>query len=347
PAKTLVRTYEYDAFGDLHRMVNWGEIDPSSGPLRTPVVNEIDWAEVDQPPIGAIFTPPLRYGWMWRPVARATGDGDAQGKMPRPAPSEKSYEWNRSGLLTKVTASLKGTLPLDRRNGASDVAPTPADASADGPINLAALSYNEFGNPIRIETPNGRCADIGYDPAYQQLPVAGTAWRAGCSSPDPLVTNHDFDRGLAAVTKEVGSDGTVQGAKFDGFGRLLELEQPDAKHLGQLSPFPSATIDWSLADTGPVRKVHTRQISGSGDSPAYAESWMYMDSLGQPLASLSQGDDADSWIATGMTTSSVNGRVLRVFQPQLLSGQDGSAFDLTVPALGASLTYDAEIAPSV
>jgi RHS repeat-associated protein len=257
--------------------------------------------------------------------------------MTNPA-REVHYSWNRAGLLETVTANLSGTIPLFRRNGGSAVAPTPPDASVDGPVTLATMSYDTFGNLSRTITPNGRCSDIAYDLAYQQLPVVH---RAGCETANALVTASEFDRGLGAVVKETSPDTTVRGAQYDGFGRLIEIDQPDALTPGKISPFPSTTIDWTLADKGPISKVHSRSISGSGPAPEYAESWTYLDSLGNLLATVSKDGITDQWIVTGLAARAVNGRILRLFEAQSLPGKDGSAFQLTAPPLAASITYDA------
>ena len=336
--KQLLRTADYDAFGNPLTLVR-GEIDAGSTFVASPIVDKFDWEQVE--PETPATAQSVLTGWTWRPTSHAIGYGDGRGKLVKKPARETHFAWNRAGLLEQVSANLNGTVPLFRQNGASSVAPPPAEASVDGPVTLAVMSYGAFGNMVRAETPNGRCSGISYDAAYQQLPIATQEWRAGCLSPDPLETTREFDRGLSAVVRETAPDTTVMGVRYDGFGRLIEIDQPDAVTLGQVSPFPSVIVDWSLADKGPIPKVHTRRISGSGASPTYAETWTYVDSLGETLATISQGDTPDTWIATGMTARSVNGRMLRAFEPAPLSGNDGSAFELTPPPLAVSVTYDA------
>ena len=85
-----------------------------------------------------------------------------------------AYDWR--GLVTSVASPLTGTQALQRFNPYGSIALPPANASQDSapgtPRVLLSLAYDSFGNLQQIQQPGtGRCAGIGYDPLYNQLPT--------------------------------------------------------------------------------------------------------------------------------------------------------------------------------
>jgi RHS repeat-associated protein len=336
PAKTLRQSFEYDSFRNVQKVVNWGEVDQAGLPVAQPIVTTLAWS------IASSEAEPDKTGWIWRPTSYMLGYGDSGGK-PATTSRNLQYAWSGRGLLRRVDATLSGTQALFRHDAGGGVAPIPPDASVDGQVNLVNFFYDKTaGNLVEIDASNDRCSSIFYDPAFNHLPIIRIRRPSGCSRGIALESSQQFDRGLAAVTRSAGADSRISLAKYDGFGRLVELDQPDALKLGEASPFPALIIDWSQASTGPIPKVHMRRITGSGPQPSYAESWTYLDSLGTILATLSQGDSADSWIANGIVQRAINGLTLRAFEPKVFSGPDGSAFNIDQPSgRFASYSYDA------
>ncbi|MFM0008464.1 toxin TcdB middle/N-terminal domain-containing protein [Paraburkholderia dipogonis] len=317
PRVSLLETMEYDAFGNLARFVRWG--DPSKDTRH--IVSMTEW----QLPTSDST------GWTWRPRSRTIGYSVNGGKV---VPSrELTFDWNARGLLETTSARLSGTLQLRRKNGSRAVAPPPADASGDSAaVVLQTLSYDNFGNVQRVEAPNRRCADVSYDLDYNQLPASTIAYRSGCNSADPLVTTLDYDRGFEALIRQQGADTRVMAARYDSFGRLTELDQPDASSVGETSPIPAMLIDYSLADQAPFGRVRVRTLIGSASVPSYSERWLYLDGFGQPMATLTQGDKVGEWVVDGLIVRDNHGRITDIYDPQIFVGSAGSAFDTNVIA---------------
>jgi RHS repeat-associated protein len=337
PARSVLRSFDYDGFGNTQKLVNWGEIDQGGTPVSQPIVTQIGWS------IAASETEPDRTGWLWRPASYVLGYGDEKANLVTTSRSYQ-YGWYGRGLLRRVDGMLVGTQALFRHDAGFGIAPPPPTASHDGQVFLAAFSYDAFGNVAETDEPNGRCVRLIYDDAYSQLPII-TATPPNCSpGSSTLGSAREFDRGLGVVTRTAGADGRLFAMKYDGFGRIIEIDQPDPVKLGETSPFPAVTVDWSQAFAGPIpaiHKIHLRRVSGPAPDPTYAEKWVYFDSVGTPVVTFDQSDSADTWIASEITERAPNGLTLKAFEPTAFSGSDATAFSIDPPpGRAASFTYD-------
>jgi Insecticide toxin TcdB middle/N-terminal region len=194
-AKHLRQTAHFDPFGNATMVIDWGEVDESLAPLDKPIVTaSSSWS--------LPFDEATK--WAYRPLSQTIGYGDRFGNI-NSASRQMIYTWNAQALPHEIKAVLHGTAPLLRYSETGGaVAPTPSDASVDGTVTRKTLGYDAFGNVRRVQSPNGRCADIVYDPRFHQLPVSTVAYRDGCGSADPLVTSREFDRGIEAIVREEG-----------------------------------------------------------------------------------------------------------------------------------------------
>jgi hypothetical protein len=187
----------FDDFGNSDKVIDWGEVDQDGiTPLEQPIVTALAWA----------LPAHEATGWAYRPTGQTIGYADKLGHFISLSRAFQ-YAWNGQALPTTIRATLHGTAALDRHTTGGGVAPTPSDASVDGLVTLTTLSYDNFGNIRRVESPNGRCADILYDLTHHQLPLFTVAYRHGCDSADPLLTQRKFDRGIEAVVQVQGPGG--------------------------------------------------------------------------------------------------------------------------------------------
>ena len=153
--------------------------------------------------------------------------------------------------------------------------------------------------------------------------------------PDLVTTTH-FDRGLGVMTSRVSPSDELAAWVYDGFGRLIEVDQNHATIPNTKAYVPALTIDYSQAMEGPVRKVHT--------SSTVTESWTYLDGYGQILASLTPGDFShipNTWVVDGLVHRTRGGRVDQAFEPTFgPANGDGYSLDTPMPAHFTRYSYD-------
>src|SRR5690606_15792341 len=197
------------------------------------------------------------------------------------------------------------------RDGGGAVAPAPANLQTEGATyTLSQITYDPFGNAIRVEVPApfNRCADVSYgDDPYAQLALSETLWTSpGCTG-DNLTTAATYDYGLGVVTLALDFAGQPTEAKYDSFGRVTELYQPDPS--GGQSTIPSVKIAYHLPPdlgTGARHSIIHTQTQDSADPSAaeYLESFAYVDGFGRNIMALAeadplspeQGGDGAEWI---------------------------------------------------
>jgi RHS repeat-associated protein len=278
-------------------------------------------------------------GWLWRTVTSyVSGNATA-------ARHKSTITYDAKGNPTKTTATLSGTLALDRfyssvppppppPAGSTLVAPSPADASVNGEITLDETQYDALGNVTFAWGANGRCRTIGYDTAFSDLPtnetvfvgpLTGTVGSYTCGNLG-LVTNAKHDRGLEAITEVRGmhdevaipGGGPISRVDYDSFGRTIALYKPDPTSTGgaTLSPLPSVKIEYAVGE--PVSKLHTMVHDGATLTDAsYREAWAFVDGLGRTIATLDEADttanDLGPWIVNGLTDYDAKGTARKAY----------------------------------
>jgi YD repeat-containing protein len=339
PKKTrhFRQTKNFDVLGNLRAITDFGEVDDAGQPLGQPIVTNTEW----NLPTGD------NSGWNYRPTQKqiSYSKGDPQGR-------EVDLTWTAAGLLKTVSSPLSGTLPLNRPSiGAPDPDTASVDSSSNTPLLLRTIDYDFYGNAVRILEPNGRCVGVFYDPTYAQLPFKTTIDGNSACGTGYLSSYQTFDRGLEVTTLKVTPSDEVTVLKYDGFGRIVEIDQPNAAKLGNTAEWPAVQIDYLPAPcpggdvcsgTDGVRKVHTRTIDGF-KTQSYSEHWAYIDGFGRPLASLSEDDTAGSWIVGGLVSRTENGRIAHAYEPTKFTAATGDvfSFDAPRPTHFAEFTYDA------
>ena len=291
-----------------------------------------------------------RTGWLWRTTRSVvTGDQYFLGEL-----RETLTAYNPQGSPVSVTSVLKHTLPLDRFHaGGGATAPSPADASSDG--NIVWLSgYDQFGNLVREEGPNGRCRDVAYDSGYQQLPTTEAVYTGGGCTLGALSTTATYDRGFELVVNVTDMQSQPTAIRYDHFGRLSELTRPDPLAAGQLSPLPSLKVQYflppDLSQPGsPAFHSIIRTETQDGDSLSaneYLNSYAYIDGFGRTVVTLGEADtaagDDGKWIASARVTFDKKGAAERKYLEHFFNGSP-MAFNFqsaTVVPFGTQ-SYDA------
>jgi RHS repeat-associated protein len=274
---------------------------------------------------------------------------------------DTTTEYNSKGNPTVVTAELDGTVPLWRSNlSPNESAPDPDTQSDDGTISLSSRTYDDFGNVITEQGPNGRCRKIGYDAThasgaegFAQLPISETIYvdspgssAAPCTGNATLITTATYDRGLGKVVQVTDPNVQKTTVRYDGFGRLTHLRKPLPDGTIETSDKPwSVIISYDLATaTCPYSVVTTdvqdndEVVPASGISVSYLTTRAHVDGMGHTRyvrseADTTSGDDAP-WIDSELVTFDAKGAVARKYLPYFSTGA-------LAPADFASVTYDA------
>ncbi len=276
-------------------------------------------------------------GWMYRMVESYT-----TGSLnPTEQRRHQFMTYDVSGLLTKTTAELGGTLALDRFHESNKtVATTPPNASQDGTITVSVQAYDSFGNMTAQTAPNGRCRSVVYDTPYAQLATTETVYAGtlsgGCGAV-ALQASAAYDRGLALVTQVQDLHNELTHVIYDGFGRLSSLFKPDPNQTSTLSPLPSVKVEYFLTTnpkSQPYSLLHTQTQDGSDPSvSSYRDAWAYVDGLGRTMVTLDQADptagDGGDFVVNGLTDYDMKGGVERVYLAWFYSGS-ATSFPLNI-----------------
>ena len=238
--------------------------------------------------------------------------------------TETSY--NAYGDPLEAQVYLDGAQPLIRAASGAPIPTTPANGTW---ITTSKNRYDSFGNSIFTWAVGGRCARVGYDTLYNQLPmtevvhvgepstvtVDGESFECGLTELSALAV---YDYALQAVTRVVDVNGGVTSVEYDGFGRMRQMFAPSPVFPGVPSEKPTLMVEYHLPDvTGrPVSMLVSKTYDGrdesdpdyeSGQAPVDSEyhySYAYIDGLGRTVATLSEADDEDDgfdWVVEGLT----------------------------------------------
>ncbi len=243
-------------------------------------------------------------------------------------PVREFYYSYDAGRLKTVSATVKGTLPLQRRHsGGAATAPAPLQAVAEGTFyTLTEISYDVYGNVEFIKGPNGQCEGVKYAPAYFDHPVSTSSY---LTSGTPCTTarvgaSFSFDRGLGKATRVTENVSAVSRYEYDAHGRLSRIFEPSAYFAGQSEL--RTNIEYELDLSGPIHRTKVTRIGTDWVLGNVSDdvAWFYSNSIGQQIVALHQADtsagDAAPWIASPGPRLDSSGRPVESFRPWFYAG---------------------------
>ncbi|MGH7293553.1 MAG: toxin TcdB middle/N-terminal domain-containing protein, partial [Polyangiaceae bacterium] len=276
-------------------------------------------------------------GWSWRMTSAEVGYGSAGGQITGP-PRVTSAEFDALGRLTASYVALTGSLSLLGPGGAPRAAGTPPEASgSDHAVLQHAFLYDDFGNVIRVREPNDRCLTINYDLLFHQLPTSVTAFSAGCGT-GALTTLLDYDRGLGKLTQKIEPTLATTKWHYDGFGRVTQVDEPDALMRGASSLALKATY----VDTLPLRRVSVMTATGLPHSNTFQQHEVFKDGSDDVVGLLdAAGEPGDGkWRVSHVHRRYFGGRMAQQYLPFFVYGNTTA---WTSPGMSPSVSsqYDA------
>lgn len=282
--------------------------------------------EIDRPPGDTS-------GWLFR----STGSF-VTGSVHTAPRYRGGTEYNAVGDPIRTTATLSGTLPLDRfhENPSAVIAPAPPEASAGvtQPVDIVTMEStpNPFGTAVATRAALDRCRTVELDPQYAELPIretifAGPPGTDGCGERELTVTA-TYDRGFGLLTTHTSITNQPSRFDFDTFGRLVAETYADPENPGSLAQVPAATYEYLLptdASVTPYFIVVSHGQDGANHNTAeYLDAYEYRDGLGRTLISLSEADptngDGGDFIAGGQVDYDAAGTVFRSYLNRFWSG---------------------------
>ncbi len=308
-------------------------------------------------------------GWNYRLTATRTGYTTTPSGTALDPIGERSFSYNyyASGKVKQVFGTLSGTLPLTNRTP-QGAAPQPVDASTPGLVCLAGCSvfnetlgiqYDAYGNVVEAPSPNNRCTATVYDSLYHQLPVTMIQYLYGCGSAGPLSSTVTYDRGAETVTQRGAPslDSVLPRnwiMKYDAFGRVTEVDQPDAMIGGMTAT--SAALKVQYVDTitdslgthiAPVRQVAFQTVDGPEGGPVYQSHLRYVDGFNDTVAALDMVNPSPGttqWLVSGVHRRYGNGLLAQAWQGYFAASPILSAQANGIPAattVSRGVSYDA------
>ena len=331
----LIRyTQELDGYGQLVKATHHGHI-------------RDDGSAIDDPIVRTVKMGPLRGDWRFLANSVHVDPFPVRTKPATPAdqPRDQRFEYDAAGRLTGVFAALVGTVPLDRRHEdpARLPAPSPPTASKDGEVQVAGFQYDDFDNLVLTTGSAGHCEETQFDREYAELPERTTALGeelagglSGCGNNASYSKRLSWDRGFGATLTEKNPQGGASRRVYDGFGRTIEVYQPNAAS-GLPDAEPSLRITYFTNPGGPVQRTRVESRVGPG---SWRQGWAYSDGMGTPLLSLEQADfahgDGGAWLVSGLPDRDALGLVRAAYDPWFYYG-DAASHPLTMPTTPVTL----------
>jgi RHS repeat-associated protein len=318
----------------------------------TPIITKSSWVL----PLGDTT------GWDYRLQQSTTGyaaDSTATTIDVSKPYRELDYIYDNAGRVLTVSSPLSGAVPLPGPSGGAFAAGQPPTAETNGAlITLQRFQYDpQFGNVTQIGNQDYPCVrTVGYDPLFSQLPETVTDFPNGCGNPGRLVTNLTYDRRLDVEKSSMDPSGALTLHSYDDFGRIAEIDKPAIDMPGATTKM--LTAQYTDSEVIALHQVHYRTALGQDNSTqtatGYLDHYVYIDGLGQTLATMDQVDpsayvDANfnsgvQWVISGVHTNYANGRVATTYRPFAASGPAAIGAvpaEITTPqGASASQVYD-------
>ena len=334
--------------------------------------NPVDSVDFGQPGVDSPIRSALHWslasgdstGWSYRNDQTSMGYTiDASGTTLAPPARSYTSTYDSFGRLSTKFATL-ANVPAPPTGFAAQA---PPDASVNGAVCLAGcnpsspgIHYDAYGNVTQNAGPSGRCTGVTYDSAFAQFAQITTTYTAGCGSANPLQTVRLFDRGFGQVTQQSAPSAPsatprITRAKYDPFGRILEVDQPSGQLAGTTDSAPALKVI-QYNDVGPIRQVHYQTVDGPPRGTAtYQDHYQYIDGFGDTIAKLDQAlalsgavAGATLWLLSGVHTRYQNGRLRQKFTPLFVPDSPSTfSIDTYVAYVypSAVSTYDGEGRP--
>ena len=265
--------------------------------------------------------------WSYRLLSSVVGFATASGTVDTSqATREIDYSYDSLGRLIQESAPLSGGGPLLGPGGSSAYAAGQPPSAVLGPTSLIlrTLQYDTNGNVVSVGSQDNPCFEsINYDPLFNQLLASTTTYPGGCGTAG-LSASVSIDRRIEEVTGTLDAAGRTTATRYDDFGRILEVNQPNVAIPG----FTTEVLTATYSDWGPVRSVTTNTGYGLDTGASAASGFLthvrYIDGLGETRAIVDQVDPAayggQLWTVSGVHTTYSNGRASTIYQPMFGGG---------------------------
>jgi RHS repeat-associated protein len=196
-------------------------------------------------------------------------------------------------------------------------------------VTTSRSGYSSDGTVVLTVDSANNQTTIGYDP---QAPLFAVEERRRLSSTREAVFTATYDRGYGVITSLRDANGRTSNFRFDGLGRLTQVEDPTAT---QAAPTLSYSYQFGTS-SNPLSKVTTRQLTESGKP--YRTTIEYRDGLGRPrLAKLAA--ENGTFVGSGYRILSRSGQAIQTYSPFFSTNDQFEAPPAGTPY--ATTDYDA------
>ena len=280
-------------------------------------------------------------GWAWRTTLSWITGNQHPGERSK---TDTSYDVHGDPVQTRAYLKDVGTLTRAIPSSWPDEAPAPG---FEGWITTSQTQYDTYGNAVFTAGPNGRCAEVTYDPLFEQLPGVEVVYVGSGTQPihghscgdQELAATALYDRGWQAPLQVVDINNAKTTVEYDVLGRISKIYQPRPDPTNTTLPLPSVRIEYQLPDDDgnpPYSRLVTYLQDGEDeDSDAYHVTHGFVDGLGRMMATLSEADEADDgfrWIVEGLTDYDAKGAERRKYLAWSWNGVDPATYPLSAPA---------------
>jgi RHS repeat-associated protein len=352
---TQQMTWSVSALGDRENIVDFGQPGVDK-PIRTELV--------------LTLPPGDQTGWSYRLHTKTVGyTANFWGvAIASPPARAYTYAYTALGQLLTETASLPNEPPPMSAAGGF-AAGTPPDATTSTSVCLTGctsggvtgIQYDAYGNATTVPRANGRCAGTLYDPLFALVPQSTFIYLGGCGSsvPPPISTVVSIDLGLEVPVQKTSAFTSAEAPaitkmRYDGFGRVVEVDKPSAATLGAVDPNAALLVQYSYI---PILEIDSQTVEVIQGTVEYMPHAKFVDGFGDTLyvademvgaqqnnnAPSSGAPNAGPVLISGAVTRYSNGLAKQTYRPTYTDFEgsgylfDTSEGDKTTPTL---TTYD-------